>query len=73
VQHTHNQQFTLRCHIIDDIISRKSDPQTFANLIASGARVWEVAEDFGILLDLFDEARGDFFRCFGGKIRPNFC
>jgi hypothetical protein len=35
-------------------------------LIAGGAGIWEVAEDFEIIFDLLNQARGYCFRGFGG-------
>jgi hypothetical protein len=40
-------------------------------LIAGGASIWEVAEDLEIIFDLLNQARGCFFRGFGGDVGPN--
>jgi hypothetical protein len=41
-------------------------------LIASGAGIWEVAEDFEIVFYFSNQARGYRFRGFGGDVGPNF-
>jgi hypothetical protein len=50
MQYTPNYQFSFTRHIINRVAPRKSNPQSFAKLIAFGARLGKVTEDLRIIV-----------------------